>query len=96
MHLSCLSFKTLFIWLFVAYFLIIQKNEPHVERQPRDTSLPPQRASSDDLTVAVDAMRKEKEGNVKEGDDHSAIRLAESYPMNKSIKFGDTDEILQI
>ena len=41
-------------------------------------------------------MRKEKEGNVKEGDDHSAIRLAESYPMNKSIKFGDTDEILQI
>ncbi|XP_063688416.1 dopamine receptor 4-like [Bolinopsis microptera] len=48
------------------------------------------RASSDDLTVAVDTMRKEKEGNVKE--EHNAIRLSEI----KSIKFGNTDEILQI
>lgn len=41
-------------------------------------------------------MRKEKKVGMKEEEEHSTVRLADSYPMNKSIKFGDTDEIVQI
>ncbi|KAL5271643.1 hypothetical protein ACHWQZ_G002049 [Mnemiopsis leidyi] len=57
------------------------------------------RASSDDLTGAVEAVRKEKELKVKEekeDEELSTVRLTDSYPMSKNIKFGDTDDIVQI